>query len=157
MLPVVIGTILFPKLSAMAGYDRKRAFAKNVAIIVAAIMGIVSLLSILFAGPAIRILFGKAFIPAVPAFIWLMPGIMALSVNVIFMNFFASTGMPWITVYSPAAAAILNLALNLKLIPYMGIKGASVSSTICYTLMLLASSSFLFRQASRHASEPSNL
>jgi Na+-driven multidrug efflux pump len=59
------------------------------------------------------------------------------------MNYFASTGMPPITVYSPGAAAVLNVLLNLKLIPSLGIVGASVASTVAYGMMLAISLVYL--------------
>jgi Na+-driven multidrug efflux pump len=66
-----------------------------------------------------------------------------LSMNTIFMNYFASAGMPWITVYSPALAALLNIGLNIQFIPVFGIVGASWASDIAYGVMLMASLLFL--------------
>jgi O-antigen/teichoic acid export membrane protein len=143
MLPVVVGTILFPTLSAMRTNQKKWQYTKKVSIVVGIVMLIVSGFLFLLAEPLVRILYGRAFVPAVAAFIWLLPGIVMLSINVVFMNFFASRGMPIITVYAPCAAAILNIALNMKLIPLFGIVGASVSSSISYGLMLLSSGAYI--------------
>jgi O-antigen/teichoic acid export membrane protein len=136
MLPVVVGTILFPKLSALINNDAKWNIAKKTALGVGIMMIILTSCAALLAKPAIIILFGKSFMPAVPAFIWLMPGIVFLSINIIYMNYFASTGMPSITIYSPAIAALCNILLNLKLIPLLGIVGASFSSVFSYGIML---------------------
>jgi O-antigen/teichoic acid export membrane protein len=136
MLPVVVGTILFPKLSALINNDAKWNIAKKTALGVGIMMIILTSCAALLAKPAITILFGKSFMPAVPAFIWLMPGIVFLSINIIYMNYFASTGMPSITIYSPAIAALCNILLNLKLIPLLGIVGASFSSVFSYGIML---------------------
>jgi O-antigen/teichoic acid export membrane protein len=97
----------------------------------------------LAAGPLIRLLFGASFLPAVPALLWLLPGIVMLSVNTIYMNYFASTGMPPVTILAPAAAALFNVGLNLALIPRLGIVGASISSVAAYGGMLAASSVYL--------------
>jgi O-antigen/teichoic acid export membrane protein len=137
MLPVVVGTVLFPKLSAMDNKYEKWLFAKKVIIGTAFIMAISVSFASLLAEPAVKLLFGLEFIHSVPAFVWLMPGIFMLSINTIFMIYFASIGMPIITIYSPGVAAIVNLALNMKLIPFLGIVGASISSTISYGLMLI--------------------
>jgi O-antigen/teichoic acid export membrane protein len=144
MLPVVIGTILFPKLSAMKTDLRKWNYARKVALWVCLLMMAVTAFSVLCARPAIGLLYGRSFLPAVPAFVWLMPGIVMISVNIIYMNYFASIGMPAITVYSPCAAAAVNIALNMKLIPMLGIVGASISSTLAYGLMLLASLTYIY-------------
>jgi len=139
MLPVVIGTILFPKLSAMTHDQEKWAFTRKMAVSVGVVTVVLATFAGLLAGPVVRILFGELFVPAVPAFIWLLPGIVLLSINTCYMNYFASIGMPLITVVSPGLAAIVNIAVNLKLIPWWGIVGASITSVLSYGLMLVAS------------------
>ena len=139
MLPVVIGTILFPKLSAMTHDQEKWAFTRKMAVSVGVVTVVLATFAGLLAGPVVRILFGELFVPAVPAFIWLLPGIVFLSINTCYMNYFASIGMPLITVVSPGLAAIVNIAVNLKLIPWWGIVGASITSVLSYGLMLVAS------------------
>lgn len=144
MLPVVVGTLLFPKLSSLPGEQDKWNLTKKAAIMIGITMFLLAGLSAVLAKPAVRLLFGKEFLPVIMAFVWLLPGIVMLSVNVIYMNYFASTGMPLITVYSPAIAAIGNIILNVKMIPAWGIIGASVASTISYGLMLVASVLYIF-------------
>ena len=143
LLPVIVGTILFPRLSAMSSdqerWDFARIVARWVALMVLFIAGVVALV----AEPLVALLYGRSFLPAVPALIWLMPGIVMLSINTIYMNYFASTGMPPITVYSPGVAAVLNVLLNIKLIPSLGIVGASIASTVAYGMMLAISLVYL--------------
>ncbi len=139
LLPVVVATILFPKLSALNSSRQRLVLAKKVARIIAVIMVGISGLSMLAARPAVGLVFGESYLDSVPAFCWLMPGIAILSVNSIWMNYFASENRLLISIALTLLAMILNVALNLKLIPMFGIVGASVSSTICYGFMLLAS------------------
>jgi O-antigen/teichoic acid export membrane protein len=136
MLPVVIGTILFPKLSAISCNQERWEFAKKVSVGVMLVIVVLASFAAFLADPIVRLLFGEIFMPAKSAFIWLLPGIVMLSVNTIFMNYFASIGMPLITVYCPSIAAIFNIALNMKLIPLFGIKGAAISSVASYAIML---------------------
>jgi O-antigen/teichoic acid export membrane protein len=103
------------------------------------LMVFVVVLAALLAEPIIRLLYGKAFLPSVLPFVWLMPAIFALSVNTIFMNYFASIEMPSVAVYSPMIAAFFNIILNAKMIPLYGIIGAAISSIFSYALMLCAS------------------
>jgi O-antigen/teichoic acid export membrane protein len=139
MLPMVIGTILFPKLCAMSDCTEKWMNARKVLYVTSIVMVILASFAALVAGPVVQFLFGAAFAPAVPAFVWLMPAIFALSVNTILMNYFASIGMPPITVYSPMIAVALNIILNINIIPLYGIVGAAISSIVSYTLMLCTS------------------
>jgi len=103
----------------------------------------------LLAKPVLGLLYGKEFLPAVPAFIWLLPGIVMLSINTILMNYFAAIGMPPITVYSPMIAVIINIVLNLKLIRSLGIVGASISSVVSYGIMLIASTVYIYMESKK--------
>jgi O-antigen/teichoic acid export membrane protein len=85
------------------------------------------------------LLYGRAFLPSVDAFLWLLPGIFALGINTILMNYFAAEGMPPIAIWSPAIASAANIGLNLWLLPSMGIVGASVASSVAYVMMLVMS------------------
>ena len=139
MLPVVVGTVLFPKLSGLSDVNHKWAIARKVVYILGCVMLIIILIAIIFAKYIITILFGSTFIPAVTPFIWLMPGIFMLSINTIYMNYFASMGMPNITVYAPGLTSIINILLNFKLINLYGIGGASLSSCVSYGMMFFMS------------------
>jgi O-antigen/teichoic acid export membrane protein len=136
--------MLFPRLSGMPGNDERWAYARRVSIWVGVGMAAFALAVGLAAAPLIHLLFGATFLPAVPALLWLLPGIVMLSVNTIYMNYFASTGLPPVTILAPAAAAFLNVGMNLALIPRFGIVGASLSSVASYGLMLLFSVGYIF-------------
>lgn len=144
MFIAIVNTILFPKLSAMRSNIEKWKYAKFITGWMAIIMGFLVILSALLAKTAIVILYGKTFLPSAPAFIWLLPGIFMKSVNAVLMYYFASIGMPPITVYSPGFAMVLNILLNLKFIPSLGIIGASIASTISYSFMLVVSIFYIF-------------
>lgn len=139
MLPVVIGTILFPKLSALSDVREKWKLTKKVSYGVGCLMLFLVVAAVFLAKPVTGFLYGKAFLPAVPAFIWLMPAILLLSVNTVLMNYFGSIGMPSIVVYSPGAAAFLNIILNIYLIPAHGCVGAAWSSVAAYGMMFACS------------------
>jgi O-antigen/teichoic acid export membrane protein len=143
LLPVIIGTILFPRLSAMSSDRERWRFTCIVARWVGVMMLVIAGVLALVAEPLVALLYGRSFLSAVPALIWLMPGMVMLSINTIYMNYFASTGMPPITVYSPGIAAVLNILLNIKLIPPLGIVGASIASTVAYGMMLAISLVYL--------------
>jgi O-antigen/teichoic acid export membrane protein len=143
LIPTVIGTILFPKLSAMQDNEDRWAFARKVIWRMGGGMILLSFLIVIFSKPLIYLLYGKDFSSSVPPLVWLTPGIVMLSMNTIFMNYFASMGMPWVTVYSPAFAALLNIGLNIQFVPVLGIVGASLASDIAYGAMLMVSLLFL--------------
>ena len=150
MLPVTIGMILFPKLSSMTDRRQMWQYAKRVAVIVGLLMFGLTAIALFLARPAVSLLYGQPFLPSVDAFVWLMPAIVLLSINTVLMNYFAAVGMPRIVVYAPAVATVLNVVLNMKLIPSVGIVGAAISSTIAYGCMLICSMAYLATQRTRY-------
>ncbi|MDI6842822.1 MAG: flippase [Anaerosomatales bacterium] len=157
MLPVVAGTIVFPRLAATSGRVERWAKAKRTTKWVAVLMVGLAIISALLARPAVGLLYGEAFVPAVPAFLWLLPGIVVLGVNTILMNYLASEGMPPIAVWSPAVASLANVGLNLWLLPRWGIRGAAIASTVAYSMMLGFSLVYLSsrqQDSVKHSVEP---
>jgi O-antigen/teichoic acid export membrane protein len=148
LLPVVAATVLFPRLLSLA-YEQRRAEAMRVVRGVAVVMLGACLVAAVFASPAIEIMYGTEYKPAVAPFLWLLPAIFVLSLNTIYMNYFASIGMPLIAVVSPASAALANVALNLLLLPDLGLIGASISSVIAYSMMLAMSIAYVARSERR--------
>jgi O-antigen/teichoic acid export membrane protein len=145
VVPVVTGALLFPRLAA-ADPATRWPLARRAIGAVAVVMMLVTLIAFVVTVPVIRLLFGPEFLPAVPAFRWLLPGIFLISVNTIFMNFFAAQGMPWFTVISPGIASLTNITINLWAIPVFGIVGAAVASSAVYGGMLGASLLYVRRR-----------
>jgi O-antigen/teichoic acid export membrane protein len=139
VLPVVIGTLLFPRLSAMTAAEEQWFAARRVARATFVVMVVLAGTVAALAHPLVEMLYGPRFLPALPSFYILLPGVVLLSTNMVFMNYFASRGMPPVTVIATAGAAALNVGLNLALVPSMGIAGAAVSSTVAYGVMVLCS------------------
>lgn len=147
MLPSVIGLVLFPKLVARPSQEEKWKLTAGVGTAVFVVMAGVSSLAALLARPLIRLLFGPDFLPAAPAFVLLAIAMIFLGVNTIVSNYMASLSFPWFSVAVWVAAAGLNVVLNLFLIPARGILGASISSLVCYVLVLVAQVLYCARTA----------
>jgi O-antigen/teichoic acid export membrane protein len=143
MLPAVVGTVLFPRLSAAADLGEKWRLTRRVLAVIAPAVPLALLVVLLGARPFIRLAYGPAFEPAFPAVAWLLPGIGCLAVNMVLMNLFASCGMPAVVVYSPLLALAVNVGANLVVIPRLGFVGASITSSAAYLLMLLISLGYL--------------
>jgi O-antigen/teichoic acid export membrane protein len=139
MLPAVVGTVLFPRLSAASDLGERWRLTRRVLSALAPAVPLALVVVLLGARPFIRLAYGPAFEPSFPAVAWLLPGIGCLAVNMVLMNLFASCGMPAVVVYSPLAALVVNVGANLVAIPALGFVGASITSSACYLLMLLIS------------------
>ncbi len=146
LLPSVIGLILFPRLSAMRDTAEKLRQAKRAAVGTGLALLPVLALAVVLAPITIRLLFGKLFLPASDAFIWLVPGIFALGIETTIVQFLNSMGYPVIVVWIWLTSVILNIGLNFWAIPTFGIKGASAMSSISYSLTLFAVLAVIWKQ-----------
>jgi len=135
MLPVIFGTILFPKVSALPTRQERWELTKDVALLTGLVMLILVVSISLIAKPLIPLLYGRAFSPAVPAFQWLMPGIFFLGIEVVIVQFLNSMGFPIRVVYIWGFATLLNIGMNLFVIEKYGIIGAAVVSSLSYLIV----------------------
>jgi O-antigen/teichoic acid export membrane protein len=141
LLPTIIGVILFSRVSGMK--EGSWQFTKKIILMTSGIMLLAVLITTILAKPLIILLYGNDFQGAVSPLLWLLPGIFFLSINTIFMNFFAGRGNPMIVVISPLLAFTANFVLNICLIPSFGINGSSFTSSLTYLIMLVASFVYL--------------
>ena len=86
----------------------------------------------------IVLLFGKAYEPAYPALLALLPGMFSLCyATILHMDLLGKRRPGTLSLFSGCAAG-LNLVLTVALIPLWGIVGAAIASSIAYTAMTLA-------------------
>ena len=86
----------------------------------------------------IVLLFGEAYRPAYPALLALLPGVFSLSYAIILRLDLLGKQRPGTLSLIAGGAAGLNLLLSWLLIPHFGIIGASISSSIAYSVLSLA-------------------
>jgi O-antigen/teichoic acid export membrane protein len=134
VLAVVIGTILFPRLSAMKEIDAKISLTRKAAWGTAGILFPLLAVAALVATPVVRLLFGAAFLPAARAFVFLMPGMLFLGVNCVAVQFLNSVGYPKSVVVIWGLCSVFNICVDLWAIPHHGIVGASIVSSVSYFL-----------------------
>jgi O-antigen/teichoic acid export membrane protein len=146
MFPVVVGLLLFPKLSALREREERLQLANKAVLVTAALMLPAVVIAALAAAPIISIAFGRNFLPAVPPFAWLMPGSYFLGIETVMVQLLNSEGFPPIIVVAWIVDTIINIALNFWAIPRHGITGASVVSSVCYFLMFLVVSAVVWKR-----------
>jgi O-antigen/teichoic acid export membrane protein len=136
-LPIVVGVILFPRLSEMTERREKLHLMQQATLLTAALLLPMMVLAALFAKPIVGLVFGRAFLPAVPAFVWLMPGSFFLGIEIVMVQYLNSLGFPRVIVYSWIAVTVANIGLNFWAIPTYGITGAAIVSTLSYLLIFV--------------------
>jgi len=137
LLPAAVAMILFPKLSSMLDPVQKLRFAGKVALGTGVLLLLLLALTGILAKPVVQMMFGTPFLPAVRAFVLLLPGILFLGIQTVMVQFLNSMGFPLSVVIAWFFSCLLNIGMNLWAIPRYGIRGASVVSSICYTLISL--------------------
>ncbi|NIQ01741.1 MAG: oligosaccharide flippase family protein [Nitrospinaceae bacterium] len=136
LFPLVVSTVLFPKLSALKDVREKWQLSKNVGKGLLIVMVGLCALAAAVAHPAVHILYGKAFLGCIPVFIILVLSKFVMSVNSIYSNFVASIHVPWSLIPFGLLVLGVNVALNWILILKMGILGAALASVVSFALLI---------------------
>jgi len=137
LFPIVVSTILFPKLSGITDIGEKWKLSKNTGIVMLIIMTVICIGVAVLASPIIHLLYGKPFMGCVPAFLFLIICKFLMAANSIFSTFIASIYVPWTTVPFNFSILGINIILNLYWIEQYGIVGAALSSIICFLLLII--------------------
>ena len=85
--------------------------------------------------PVILLLFGRPFEGAYPALLVLLPGFVCLALQSVLGQYFAARGFPFVLTLYWAIGLVVNLALNLLLVPRHGFLAAAASSSVAYALV----------------------
>lgn len=146
-IPSIGGTVLFPKISSGINEENVRLTIK-----LSKLMGLfgifISIVLLASGNFLLPYVFGDEFKASYLVMVLLLPGMIGLSVNSILANFYAGKGYPFIVIWSTFAAFIINLILNLLLIPPYGLIGASISTSISYLLLTLIMGAYFAREYS---------
>ena len=81
---------------------------------------------------ATAIAFGNQYKESAEILIWLAPSGFAVSIGCAFATWQNINDRMDLMLKSPLAGAVINIALNLILIPTLGLKGAALSTTISF-------------------------
>lgn len=84
--------------------------------------------------PVIRFLYGKAFVPSFAPLLFLLPGVIMMSIRRPLGGYIIKLGKPLTMSAISLLTFAANITLNVFMIPRWGISGASVSSSISYAL-----------------------
>jgi O-antigen/teichoic acid export membrane protein len=134
-LPAVAQAISIPFLSGDRPDDEKRQTlmqALRISFWFSALCGFVLAL---LAPVAVPLFFGGDFAGAVLPLELLMPGVVAAAVVKVSSAALIAKGRPSLAMKLTLGALLLNLSLNVALIPAFGASGAAVASSVAYTLL----------------------
>ena len=136
-IPMLLSTIIFARsASAKDGLVFSRKVAQLLRLSVISI-GLGSVILVIIAKYVILIMYGVAFMKSTEVLQLLMPGVLLLTIFKVLNMDLAGKGKPWISMKAMIPAVILNIGLNIFLIPAYGANGSAISSTISYSFAAL--------------------
>ncbi|MBE0417798.1 MAG: flippase [Coriobacteriia bacterium] len=133
----ILSTVLLPRMAETHAKEGMADLTPIMSRLVLWTTVAICLFIAVVAGPVVRVLFGDAYMGAIPPLLWLLPGIALASSARIVANDFAARGHPeWNSMLS-AAILVVNIAANIVLIPRYGINGAAIATTISYAFNMV--------------------
>ena len=140
LLPTTFMLVLFPYLVSEF-YENRARFQNNfkkVLAIYSLTGGAISLVLWGFASEIITLIYGENFFPATP-----MLNILAWAASLYFINFLLSniliaSSREVINTWNLGGVTVLNIVLNLALIPQYGAMGATWATLFCEGILILA-------------------
>ncbi len=131
-VPDSVATVFFPRV---ASSDRRTAdeLAPAVARFTVLLTALAAI-GLIPVGFAAVYLIVPAFVASLPAFLILLPGILALSLSKVLSSYVNGLGLPQRVALVSSVALVINLAANLLLIPQLGFLGAAFASLISYSM-----------------------
>lgn len=152
LVPSAVGAALFPRI-ASAGEGRAEAMTAQatrhcVWVSLATACG-----ACIVASPLIQLVFGARYVPAAWPAVLLAPGIVAMAACKVWLRYFNGIDYQRPNIMGGASALVLNVALNLVLIPRYGASGAAVSSSASYLLYTTIVGSAFWRRSGLDAAD----
>lgn len=135
ILPASVGLIMFPDLIRKQEKKWNITFKNTVA--VGMITFIACLILAAIARPFITIVFGPEFLPAVPALLWMLPGVFFLSMIIVLSQYLAASEFPPLLIGSWLLVLIIVLVLGWLLIPGLAGIGVAISFSAGYVLLFI--------------------
>lgn len=130
------GAMIPHVVRARTGDDRRLSF--SMARLSLSILMIAAIGGWFLAPLVVPVVYGAGFAGAVPALRLLLPGVVALGATKSLGSVLVKEGRMLITSVLGLCALGLNIALNIVLLPRIGIRGASIASSVCYAGLALS-------------------
>ena len=147
LFSISTGTVLFPRISSEKNMENIKKFTPLVCRNILFLSFFMILALFLVSGWLITFLYSESFAGAIMSFRILIIGILTVSGWHILANDLAGRGKPMLNTYSIGISVLLNIVLNIILIPLWGINGAALATTISYTIMFLVTVAFYVKES----------
>ena len=135
-----VSSVLYARVSNLKNDLERDRFTSFASRMVLFITFIGALIIALCSDWIFNIFFGPDYIGSIKPFLLMLPGIVLFSLSKVIGNDFTGRGFPEINTYIALVISIVNVILNVYLIPMYGIIGAALSTSISYILDVIIKS-----------------
>lgn len=154
-LPNAVGFVIFPK-AANTSAEQMNRFTPRVFRATLMLTAFGAVILAIIGKPFITIVYSPAFASAFVPMLALLPGIVLLGGGKVLTNEIAGRGYPQYNSIASGASLVLTVILDLLLIPRLGVLGASISSTLAYT-MIFVLAIYFYLTVRKRASSPTEI
>lgn len=140
-----IATMVFPIASASTDKKEMSTFTNQITRVSLTLIAGFSVILAFLSKPLILLVFGRDFVTATSALLWLLPGISIFSVSNILASYLAGVGLVEKNIYSSIVSGIVTVVLDIYLIPRIGINGASIATSFSYIIFTIMTIIFYVR------------
>ncbi|MCC6380882.1 MAG: hypothetical protein IT304_00160 [Dehalococcoidia bacterium] len=144
----VSGSLALAAYARMGALDRPAAAALTARVMrhTVVLLGVICV--VLFAGAGLieSLLFGEKYAGMASALRFILPGVLLYSLAQSFSGFYTyQRGLPYVAALVASVGLVVDLALDLALVPAMGVNGAALASAIAYGGAILGALAFFLR------------
>ncbi|RXJ78009.1 hypothetical protein CRV03_03290 [Arcobacter sp. F155] len=150
ILPVVIGTVLFQKLSSLKKNDEKYNLMKKITIVFSGVYFLFLVCIYFLSEYLITFLYGEQFSDSVILVNLLLIGIFFMGINTLFQQYIATTGFPKELIYYWIVAFVVNVVININFIETYGLELVAISTIVAYFLVFIFSFFKVIKQRNLH-------
>ncbi|MEH7384302.1 flippase [Bacillus sp. JJ1521] len=142
-----ISSVLLPRVASLDTTEGRNKITTIVTRNLTLFIILLSLVLFFLSDFVFQLLFGPKYSSSSIILKLLLPGLAVLSIEKVLSNDLAGRGKPELNMYVSFVNVILNVILNLILIPPYGIEGAAIASTITYIISFIMKV-FIFKKES---------
>ena len=143
MLPGVIASLLFPRVAGRR--ENPAAYTVDVTRHTSFVMLIICIAAAA-AAFALPLVYGPRFSDATKQLLIMLPGTFFIALESVLVQHFTGTGLPPIIPAFWIITVIVNLGLNLALVPVWGARAAAVNSSVSYALIFFMVAAYFCRR-----------
>lgn len=128
-----ISSVMFPYVTSIES-DEEKSKVTSTTFKIVMVVTFFAIAVLFFASNLIGIIYGADYYGSIMPLKILLIGIFSLSLGKILANDIAARGKPELNALSNLVGLVVNVVLNIALIPKFGISGAAMATSISYTL-----------------------